>query len=147
MKAFVWVAAASILLVMMPAQASTPLACTDPCEVESHSFGYRMPVVEVENGTNVLFTSIDIGHLTVEQNTVSSDPSCFAADANPTTPPPPVRFSIQDGSVVATTNPETEDASSAECLNARELFDGAYVVPFVCVFHPVLMKGALVVTE
>ncbi len=146
MKPYLLLALATGLSALVPLSAATPAACTGPCEVAGHSFGYRPPVAEVRSGADVVFTSVDIGHLTVEQNTFASDPSCFAADANPTDPADPVRFEIVDDAIVATTNPDTPSAVSAPCLTAQKLFDGAYVVPFVCVFHPVLMKGALVVT-
>jgi plastocyanin len=137
---------AAAVLAPLPFVTATPLACADPCDVPGHSLGYRPPAVEIANGTRVLFTAVDIGHLTVEQNTLSSDPSCFAATASPTLPPEPVRFDILGDTVIATTNPGTASETAAVCANAEQLFDGAWAVPFVCVFHPVLMKGSLVIT-
>lgn len=147
MKTLPWIATAALLAAVAPLAVATPVACQGTCEVEGHSFGYRPPVLEIHSGADVLFTAIDIGHLTVEQNTLSSETACFAADANPSEDPDPVRFEIVGSGVAATTNAGSPWASSLPCTNAEMVAEGTFVLPFVCVFHPVLMKGALVVTS
>lgn len=145
MKRSFWVAAV-VVAALAPLVASTPLACQGPCLVDGHSLGYRPPAAEVASGASVVFRSVDTVHVHAEQATINSAASCFAVTSNTGEDAPPVRFTINGSVLEATTDPGGVDESTATCNHATELDGGGWLLPFVCILHPVLMKGALVVT-
>lgn len=120
-----------------------PTACTDSCHIESWGGGYIAPVTQIASGAQVVWGSLDITHIQ-SQSPLQTPESCFSAVATPNDDAPPVRFDIQDGSVVATTSLGTPDEESEECESVDFLPDGSAVLAYYCTLHP-NMHGSLLI--
>lgn len=125
------------------ASGATPATCTDTCPIESWGGGYIAPVTAIESGAEVVWGSLDITHIQA-QSPVQSPTSCFSAVATPSDDAPPVRFDIEDGSVIATTSPGTPDEESVVCNPVDFLPDGSAHLVYHCTLHP-NMHGSLLI--
>jgi plastocyanin len=117
---------------------ATPLACVGECTITGSSEAFILPVQEVQSGSSVVWTSIDIGHTNADGAVGGA--RCFVASYSAGDASSPVRFDIAGDQLTATTDGETQT-----CGNAVATPAGAFVLPYYCVIHPV-MRGVLVVT-
>lgn len=132
-----------VLLLAFPLVAPLPATCADPCTVESTSNAYLPPVAAIASGSSVVFSSGDIGHVTVEG--VALGETCFVAVASPESPPPPVTFRIVEGALRASYTDKGGAYHDAACASAVALPGGAFALPYTCRIHST-MHGVLVVT-
>lgn len=124
---------------------AVPAICLDACEVPSHSFYYLPPVLTVQDGVTVTWTSLDTVHVHVETPVTTSDQgTCFHDTSNVNGEEATVRFDIEDGQLLATTDPGTPQAETQVCQNAVGLEDGGFALAYHCTLHS-QMRGALVV--
>lgn len=130
------VAALALPVAALP---GTPVACDDPCRVESTSFAYVSPVVHLASGGSVEWGSLDTTHIHAD-GTGTGTTSCFDTVSFVDTRSEVVRFDVLDGALFATIGDETD-----ECTTAEVLPDGRLAVPYYCLLHPV-MRGTLVVS-
>lgn len=109
-------------------------SCLPTCEVLSHLLAFVPPVTEVERGSSVEWSSLDIGHTASDQ--FGSGPptigSCFNTDFTPASPGA-AYFTIEDGKLYAIS--ETAGGELVECEHATPLPDGSFVVDYICAFH------------
>jgi plastocyanin len=133
------IALLALALAAAPLAVALPGACAEPCIIESDSLGYRPPVVTIASGTSVVWTTLDVTHVSVDGLNAGDADLCFAAIAQEGEPSLPVRFDLAAGQLVATTGEE-----SLVCENAV-IRASAATVPYFCDLHPT-MRGVLVVT-
>ncbi len=134
-------AVALALAAAIPAH-GTPAACDDPCGITAAITGYVLPVTEIASGTQVRWSSVDLGHPTSEGPTGDE---CFTIPVGPSTDPIPVRFDVSDGVLRATTAPGAPDPEARECTAAVAVPDGSMLLPYRCLVHP-WMNAALLIT-
>lgn len=133
------------LLALVPAGSTTPLACADPCVVQSHSAAAVPVVVQVPSGGSVVWTSLDTSHVNVDGVGVGDEDACFRATFNPASPSKPVRFDIADGALKATTTLTATQQVVRECALAEAMPDGSFLVEYYCALHPQMRAALLVV--
>lgn len=131
------------LALLLPlGQGANPL-CADPCRIGATSEGYLPPVAVLATGTNVSWEELD-GVPHVNGDAGFSDP-CLFVPIEVGTPSENVRFDISAGQLELTTQPGTANATTIPCGNGVALADGSFALPYFCLLHPLLMRGALVV--
>lgn len=124
-----------------PSARATPLACANPCTVQTYAVGYVAPVVEIRSGTRVVWTTGEESHPTSDS---TASTRCFLVAVGSGVTPTPVLFDIVHGSIQATTAPGTSAEVSQPCRNATPLPDGSFELPFRCLLHP-WMNGELLI--
>ncbi len=136
----------------LPAADAVTVTCEGECAVQSHSFASLPPVLVVQSGTNVTWTSLDTSHVNTEY-LPPGDPnrseSCFFQPFSPFAPSEPVKFEIRGKTLthlVATSkDPVSGEVKTYRCEGAESLSDGSQVLTYYCVLHP-QMRAAVVVT-
>lgn len=136
-----------VLVMAVPTGLATPLACQGTCLVEGHSLGFRPPVVEIEDGSRIVWLGVDTSHINQDFD-VTGQPAvaCFSVDYNPFDDSPAVQFDLTGSGVDATTNPGLPSADTRTCDTAMDVGAGSWAIPYVCVLHPALMRGLVVVS-
>ena len=122
-----------------PSVGSEGALCADPCIVPSHAVGYLPPLVVIESGTSVVYTSLDTVHIHVDTPTLSGG-DCFLTASKLASPADPVAFVIAGGALHAS----VADGPPVRCDGAIGLAEGGFILPMHCTLHP-QMRGTLLV--
>lgn len=133
--------AATVLAATLAAACHLPATCADPCDVLTGFAGYVAPVIVIESGTEVTWTSLDSTHVQADRRLVANQPECFAVSHGGGATTSPVLFEIDANGLQATVNGVTTD-----CPNATQLPDGSYELPYYCKLHA-NMRGEIIVTH
>lgn len=140
-RLLVLVVATFVLAVPAPGSA-TPLACAQGCTFWANENGYITTHPEVASGALVTWTTEEATHPTGESNGFES---CFNVYVGHHVEVVPVAFDIVGASVIATTAPGTDDATSLPCTRAVPLAGGSFLVRFQCMLH-VQMVSAMILS-
>lgn len=112
-------------------------ACLPSCEIPSHlTFGFLPPVTEVERGSTVYWSTLDIGHTATDLEGFCFNTNYAGAQRGQAT------FTILEGRLFAAS--EVQGGELVECDAALALPGGSFVLHYVCAFHQ-RMEGDLVI--
>lgn len=103
------------------------------CDVSAFNgpVGYASPVMVVDSGSSVTWTTLDVSH------TATNLAGCFSVGFSPTTPGS-ATFWIESGALHA-----ASDFGASVCDGVTNV-NGVFVVDYLCLFHP-NMKAFLVI--
>jgi plastocyanin len=121
--------------------ASVPGLCVGTCEVPGTGLGgFIPPVVVVQSGSTVVWSSFDLfPHLNEEGLVTSGPEGCFRAGYSRVSDGP-VTFTLDGGLLLA-----DDGTGDKPCATAEPLAAGAMLLGYQCTYHPLQMKGELVV--
>jgi len=114
--------------------------CESPCDIPQHSFAAVPPVMFLQSGDSVRWTTLDTTHANADGTGVGGETPCFFASTGLAGQPPFVTFTIADGDLFA-----TMDDNTKRCTTPTELPDGSFELPYYCKLHP-QMRGVFVVS-
>lgn len=125
----------ALLLAALPF--SLPLAvgdsCIPSCEVVSHTFFFAPAIIEVDSGSTVTWSALDVVHTATDRADF-----CFDTHFN-VGAPGSAYFAISEGALFS-----ISDLGFAECAGATALPDGSFLQDYECLLHP-NMEGKLLV--
>lgn len=125
-----------VLLALPPALAAVE-PCLPSCTVPGHErAGFLPPVTLVESGATLTWTAPD----NVAHTATDAKGFCFHTAFNGNTPGTST-FRLVGGVLVG----ESPGRAPKVCAAATPLPDGSFVLPYVCLYHPLAMTGQLVV--
>lgn len=140
MRSSILVFALAAIALAGPAWAGSG-ACIPSCDIPSNtSLGFLPPVVFVERGSTVTWSSLDGGHTATGHATVVQ-PACFHTEYN-SARTGSAFFTVLDGKLF--TISELNGGELVECDHALASPDGTFVLDYICDFHG-RMAGKLVI--
>lgn len=137
---------ALLALLAAPAAVAHPVAQAVPAEdqeAQASLAGFVPPVVALEAGDRVSWTSLDVAH-TFTEGTASAAPSPCVDVQFGTFGGPGTTFTLADGQLQADRD-TTDDEPPLTCQSAT-VQEGVATMGFYCTFHP-WMDGLLVVYD